>query len=79
MSKDLIIGFIGQGFIGKNFADDFESRGYRIVRFSKTLDTPDQRRLLATCDVVFIAVPTPTTPQGFNFDILKEVVAYVGS
>jgi len=29
------IGFIGQGFIGKNYADDFENRGYEVVRYAR--------------------------------------------
>ncbi len=75
--SQLLIGFIGQGFIGKNMADDFEARGYDIFRYSKRLDTPDNRRRLSECDIVFISVPTPTTPEGFNYDILREVVGLV--
>ena len=30
----LCVGFIGQGYIGKNYADDFERRGYEVVRYS---------------------------------------------
>ncbi len=71
------IGFIGQGFIGRNLADDFLNRGYDIFRFSKRLDTPENREKLALCDIVFIAVPTPTTPQGFNCDTLQEVLPLV--
>ena len=26
------IGFIGQGWIGQNYADDFERRGFEVVR-----------------------------------------------
>ena len=29
-----LIGFCGQGWIGKNYADDFERRGYYVVRYS---------------------------------------------
>ena len=32
--KNKKIGFIGQGWIGKNYSDDFEKRGYEIVRYS---------------------------------------------
>lgn len=53
MSSELI-GFIGQGFIGKNLADDFEKRGFRIFRYSKRLDTPENRQKLSECDTVFI-------------------------
>jgi UDPglucose 6-dehydrogenase len=73
-----LIGFIGQGFIGKNLADDFVNRGYAIFRFSKRLDTPENRQKLAESDIVFIGVPTPTTPEGFNCDTLKEVLSLVG-
>ena len=31
--KEIKIGFIGQGWIGKNYADNFEQRGYDIVRY----------------------------------------------
>ena len=29
--RDTRIGFIGQGFIGKNYADDFEARGQNAL------------------------------------------------
>lgn len=76
--SSVIIGFIGQGFIGKNLADDFERRGYAIFRFSKRLDTHENREKLRECDIVFIGVPTPTTPEGFNCDTLREVLWLVG-
>ena len=28
------IGFIGQGFIGKSYADDLERRGHAVVRYA---------------------------------------------
>ncbi len=73
-----LFGFIWQGFIGKNMADDFERRGYDIFRYSKRLDTPENRQKLSECDIVFISVPTPTTPEWFNCDILREVLGLVG-
>jgi predicted dinucleotide-binding enzyme len=33
-SKKPLIGFIGQGFIGKNYANDFEKRGYEVIRYA---------------------------------------------
>ena len=30
----MTIGFIGQGFIGKSYADDMERRGFRTVRYA---------------------------------------------
>jgi prephenate dehydrogenase len=32
--KNKKIGFIGQGFIGKSYADDFEDRGLSVTRYS---------------------------------------------
>lgn len=78
MSKYPLIGFIGQGFIGKNYADDFAARGYNIVRYSQESKYIGNKEKIAECEIVFIAVPTPTTSQGFNCDILKEVIGLVG-
>lgn len=73
----LLIGFIGQGFIGKNMADDFEDRGYNIVRYNKS-NFQENKAKIAECDYVFIAVPTPSTPSGFDDSILLEVIPLVG-
>lgn len=72
------IGFIGQGFIGKHLADDFEERGYRVVRYALEAPYASNRDAIADCDVVFIAVPTPTTPQGFDTSALESVLPLVG-
>lgn len=77
MLKDLKIGFIGQGFIGKNYANDFEERGYSIVRYDLE-QYPENKDKIKDCDIVFIAVPTPTTPQGFDDSIVEEVLHLVG-
>lgn len=60
------IGFIGQGWIGKNFADDFESRGYKTVRYALEEPYCQNKEQLRNCELVYIAVPTPTTPEGFS-------------
>lgn len=75
-SKEKLIGFIGQGWIGKNYADDFEKRGYQVVRYS--LEDQSAKEKLKSCRIVFIAVPTPTTPQGFDDSILRQVIKLVG-
>lgn len=72
------IGFIGQGFIGKNYADDFEARGYQITRYAQEPEYKGNKDKIAECDIVFIAVPTPTTPKGFDDHIVREVVKLVG-
>ena len=70
------IGFIGQGWIGKNLADHFESRGFETVRFAKEEPYNKNEAALQKADIVFVAVPTPTTPSGFDDSILRNVLRY---
>lgn len=72
------IGFIGQGFIGKHMADDFAERGHTVVRYALEPAYEMNRMVIADCDIVFIAVPTPTTPTGFDSTILEAVLPLVG-
>ncbi|MCK5027249.1 MAG: hypothetical protein KAS07_02425, partial [Candidatus Pacebacteria bacterium] len=72
------IGFIGQGWIGKNYADDFKNRGYSVVRYAKEKPYDINKDKIAKCDIVFIAVPTPTTPEGFDDSTLRKVIKLVG-
>ncbi|MDQ5889820.1 MAG: hypothetical protein QG609_313 [Patescibacteria group bacterium] len=75
---NLSIGFIGQGWIGKNYANDFEARGYRVVRYGLEPEFLDNKEKISSCDIVFIAVPTPTTVEGFDDSIVREAVGLVG-
>ena len=72
------IGFIGQGWIGKNLADHFDRRGFEITRYAKEPEFESNKDAIAECDVVFIAVPTPSTPTGFDDRILRSVLPLVG-
>ncbi|HEU5114360.1 MAG TPA: hypothetical protein VFT82_01180 [Candidatus Paceibacterota bacterium] len=72
------IGFIGQGWVGKNYADDFEKRGYDVVRYALEEPYRKNRAKISGCDITFIAVPTPTVPGGFNDSIVREAVKLVG-
>jgi nucleotide sugar dehydrogenase len=72
------IGFIGQGFIGKHMADDFEARGYTCVRYALEEPYVANKEIIADCDIVFIAVPTPTTPKGFDASLLRSLFPLVG-
>ncbi len=71
------IGFVGQGFIGKSYADDFENRGYTVVRYALEEPYIHNRDSIKGCDIVFVAVPTPSTPNGFDSSILEEAVGLV--
>ncbi|MDP2594119.1 MAG: hypothetical protein Q8P36_02170 [bacterium] len=76
------IGFIGQGFIGKNYADDFEARGYETVRYALEEPYRANKEKIKDCDIVFIGVPTPTFPaEGstkFDDSIVRGAVSLVG-
>lgn len=76
--KKLVIGFIGQGYIGKNYADDFENRGYEVIRYSLEEKFKKNREKIKECDIIFIAVPTPTTPRGFDDRAVREAIKLVG-
>lgn len=69
------IGFIGQGFIGKNYADDFERRGFSVIRYALEEPFVQNKGRIKECDIVFIAVPTPTTPEGYDDSIVRSAVA----
>ena len=70
------IGFIGQGFIGKNYADDFERRGFVVVRYALEEPFVQNKDHIKECDIVFIAVPTPTTPEGYDDGIVRSAIAF---
>lgn len=72
------IGFIGQGWIGKNYANDFEARGYAVVRYALEESYRANKEAIALCDIVFIAVPTPTTPDGFDDSTIRTVLPLMG-
>lgn len=79
MSARPKLGFIGQGWIGKTYSDDFEKRGYEVVRYAKEEPYTGNGPALAACDIVFIAVPTPTTPEGFDDSIVRGVIPLAGA
>ncbi len=72
------IGFIGQGWIGRNLADHFEERGFSVVRYAKEPEFEGNKDAISECDIAFIAVPTPSTPEGFDDRILRAVLPLIG-
>lgn len=68
------IGFVGNGYVGKHIADDFENRGHTVVRYALEAPFNKNKRAVSACDLIFVAVPTPTTPQGFSAHIIEEVL-----
>jgi len=79
MNKSLLVGFIGQGWIGKNYADEFEARGFSTVRYALEEPYVANKDRIKDCDLVFIAVPTPTTTKGFDDSIVRSVLPLVGA
>lgn len=71
------IGFIGQGWIGKHYADDFEARGYEVVRYGLESAYAGNKDAIGECGIVFIAVPTPTTPERADTSIVEAVLPLV--
>lgn len=76
--KSPLIGFIGQGFVGKAYADEFENRGFKNVRYALEEPYRNNKEKIKDCDIVFIAVPTPTTENGFDDSIIRSAVKLVG-
>lgn len=75
--KYIKIGFVGQGYVGKNYADNYESRGYDVVRYSLDDEHKHNKDKITQSDIVFIAVPTPTTPKGPNISIVEGILSLV--
>lgn len=73
-----LIGFIGQGWIGRAYADNFEERGYEVIRYSLEKPWVKNKDKIKDCDIVFIAVWTPTTPEGFDSSVVESVLPLVG-
>lgn len=71
------IGFVGQGWIGKHYADEFETRGYTTVRYALEEPYVNNREKIADCSLVFVAVPTPTTKDGFDDSYVRSALTVV--
>lgn len=73
-----VVGFIGQGFIGRHMADDFEHRGYQTVRYALEESYVHNKDKIKNCSITFIAVPTPTTTNGFDASIVRSALKLIG-
>lgn len=62
--KKPVVAFVGQGYVGKTSADNFERRGFTVIRYALEPEYRGNKEKIKDADIVFIAVPTPTTPGG---------------
>lgn len=76
--NDLKIGIIGTGWVGGSYAKDFKVRGFDPISYSLEKEYVGNKDKIKDCDYVLIAVPSPTTPQGFDDSIVREAVKLVG-
>lgn len=74
-AKKPVIGLIGQGFVGKATADNFAKRGFTVIRYALEVPYRANKEKIKDADVVFVAVPTPTTPKGHLTHIVEEAVS----
>lgn len=72
--KKPTVGFIGNGYVGKHIADDFERRGITVVRYALEAPFDQNKEVVKACDIIFVAVPTPTTPEGHDGSIIENVL-----
>ncbi len=76
--KKPIVAFIGQGYVGGSYANNFEKRGYQVIRYSLEEPYIKNKDKVKTADIVFVCVPTPTTPKGFDGSIVQQGLSLVG-
>ena len=71
------IGFIGHGYVGKSYADNFAERGFPVIRYALEEPYVANKGKIKECDIVFVAVPTPTTPKGPDSSIVESALGLV--
>lgn len=71
----MIIGVIGIGMVGRAYADAFQQDGHDVRRHDKF--KPEFNDSLAGTELVFVCVPTPTTPAGHDSSAVREALALV--
>ena len=73
----MVIGIVGQGFVGKALKSGFEKH-YKIETYDKFIEsksTCDLADLVAKSEVIFVCVPTPMDKDGTcHTGIVEEVV-----
>lgn len=77
------LGIVGYGVVGKALGKvfQFEAGNPNVVvydKFVKGMNTARRRAALQECDLVFVSVPTPESPDGrCDLSAIEEVVSWV--
>ena len=81
MSETTKVGFVGQGWVGKNIADEFESRQsyvyipkFEVIRYALEEPYCHNAHLLLDCEFVFVAVPTATDEYGHDLSNVRSAL-----
>jgi UDPglucose 6-dehydrogenase len=75
------IGVVGYGYVGKATARHFEGK-HEVHAYDKYIcgyDSEENKDLVNSCDLVFVAVPTPTADDGISCDLsaIEEVFGWL--
>ncbi len=78
------VSIIGSGWVGTAIGKGFTEMGYEVIFYDivdKDLPkfTKDINHAIENSDVSFIAVPTPTIPEGIDLSYLKEATRNIGA
>lgn len=78
------IGIVGYGVVGKAVAALFSKNpGHQVFlydKFQPALNSDQHRHAINACDLTFVAVPTPTGPDGMSCDVsaVEECASWIG-
>lgn len=68
------VGYIGQGWVGRHSADAIEALGTPVVRYSLDPEYIGNRDKIKACELVFVVVTAPTTPEGFDDSNIRDAI-----
>lgn len=74
------IGVVGCGTVGSFLKSILEETNYSVEAYDKLkapYNGPEQQRRVNDCELVFIAVPTPTTKEGADLSAVEEAVSWI--
>jgi len=80
MSLKTKVGVIGQGFVGKTYADFLEKKeGVEVIRYSLDDQFIHNKEDIKDCEIVLVAVPTPTHRAfGQDLSALNGAMGIIG-